>query len=104
MKKLFYSLSLLVAILALASCQENEETGEYDNWKVRNQQYVDSVARLADAGIGGWSKMVAFNLVDSVESLYPNNNHYIYIQKMEKDISLMVFLPEVNIPMKLTLT
>lgn len=84
MKKLFNSLSLLVAILALASCQENEETGEYDNWKVRNQQYVDSVAQLADAGIGGWSKMVAFNLVDSVESLYPNNNHYIYIQKMEK--------------------
>ncbi|MBQ6965226.1 MAG: FKBP-type peptidyl-prolyl cis-trans isomerase [Bacteroidaceae bacterium] len=65
------------------SCQENEEAGEYDNWQSRNQHYVDSIAQLANAGADGWSKMVAYTLVDSVENANPNNNHYIYFQKLE---------------------
>ena len=84
MKRLFYILPILATLLFLMSCSENEEAGEYDNWQARNQQYVDSIAQLANSGRNGWSKMVAFNLVDSVESLNPNNNHYIYIQKLEQ--------------------
>lgn len=84
MKRLFYILPILATLLFLTSCSENEEAGEYDNWQARNQQYVDSIAQLANSGRNGWSKMVAFNLVDSVESLNPNNSHYIYIQKLEQ--------------------
>jgi FKBP-type peptidyl-prolyl cis-trans isomerase FklB len=83
MKKLFYLLPFLATPLALGSCQENEEEGEYDNWQARNQHYVDSIARLADNGTDGWTKMVGYTLVDSVERLNPNNNHYVYIQKLE---------------------
>ncbi len=83
MKKLFYLLPFLATPLTLGSCQENEEEGEYDNWQARNQHYVDSIARLADNGTDGWTKMVGYTLVDSVERLNPNNNHYVYIQKLE---------------------
>lgn len=75
---------MLSLLLGLASCQENEEAGEYENWEARNQHYVDSIANLANAGTDGWTKMVAFNLVDSVERITPDNNHFIYIQKIEK--------------------
>lgn len=78
-----FTLALPLGGLVGISCQENEEVGEYDNWQARNQHYVDSIAYLADTGTDGWSKIVAFNLVDEVESLNPNNNHYIYIQKIE---------------------
>ena len=83
MKHFSYILSLFATLLVLSSCSENEEAGEYDNWQARNQHYVDSIARLADAGTDGWSKLVAFNLVDSIEKKTANNNHYIYIQKQE---------------------
>ena len=83
MKKISYILSLLTALVLMASCQENEEAGEYDNWQARNQQYVDSIAKLADNGTDGWTKMAAFTLMDSVERSHPDNNHFIYIQKLE---------------------
>ncbi|MBQ8673778.1 MAG: FKBP-type peptidyl-prolyl cis-trans isomerase [Bacteroides sp.] len=44
-KKLF-SFLLLGAVL-LASCDEVEEMGKYDNWQERNEAYMDSIARLA---------------------------------------------------------
>lgn len=89
MRKLCYILPILTILILFSSCSESEETGEYDNWRERNQQYVDSIARLADSGSNGWSKMAAFNLVDSVESINPNNNRYIYIQKLEQGTGSM---------------
>lgn len=83
MKKVFYILPILATLFVLSSCQENDEVGEYDNWQSRNQHYVDSIAALANAGTNGWSKIVAFNLVDSVASRSHNNNYYIYVQKLE---------------------
>ena len=50
MKRLFYILPILATLLFLTSCSENEEAGEYDNWQARNQQYVDSIAQLANSG------------------------------------------------------
>lgn len=82
-KRSLYILSLLALPLALCSCSETEEAGEHDNWKERNQHYVDSIAGLANAGRDGWTKFVAYNLNDSVEASHPNNNHYIYVQKLE---------------------
>ena len=75
---------LFSSLFILSSCSENDEVGEYDNWKERNQQYIDSIASLANTGTDGWSKMLSFTLMDSVENINPNNNHYIYIQKIEE--------------------
>ncbi len=79
-----YTLSLLAAFFLFTSCNEQEEAGEYDNWKERNQHYVDSIAYLADHNTDGWSKILAFNLDEEIEKLAPNNNHYVYIKKMDK--------------------
>ena len=81
MKRIIYILTLLAFLFV--SCSEKEETGEYDNWQARNQHYVDSIAALANAGTDGWSKLLAFNLVESENNPYLDNNHYVYIQKLE---------------------
>lgn len=83
MKKSLYIFTLLAAFLALSSCSESEEVGEFDNWKERNQLYVDSIAHLANTSTDGWTKIVAFNLSEEVEKANPNNNHFVYIQQIE---------------------
>ena len=84
MKRIIFISTIIMSLLSLGSCQEKEEAGEYDHWRVRDQEYVDSIARLADTGAYGWTKMVSYTLSDSVESINPNSNHYIYIQKLEQ--------------------
>ena len=81
MKKFVYILSLFAIILS--SCSEKDEVGEYDNWRARNQHYVDSIAALADAGSNGWTKIIAYNLMTKEERPDLNNNYYIYVQKLE---------------------
>lgn len=83
MKKILYILPMLI-LLFLSSCSENNEVGEYDNWPARNQHYVDSIAALADAGMYGWTKIIAYNLITREERPDLTNNHYIYVQKMEE--------------------
>ena len=73
----------MLAFLFLASCSENNEVGEYDNWLARNQHYVDSIAALANDGKDGWTKIIAYNLMTREERPDLTNNHYIYVQKLE---------------------
>ena len=73
----------MLALFFLASCSEKDEVGEYDNWRTRNQQYVDSIADLADAGKNGWTKIIAYNLITREARPDLNNNYYIYVQKLE---------------------
>lgn len=71
--------------LSFTSCTEKSEAGEYDNWKERNSAFVDSIATVCDRNAdGNWKRICAFNLNDSVEALAPNNQHYIYVHKLEK--------------------
>ncbi len=72
----------VLTTLLLVACSEKEEESEYVNWKERNQLYIDSIAAICELNEDGcWEKIVAFNLNDSVESMSPNNNHYIYVHK-----------------------
>ena len=47
MKKSFFCLLpfLLFTIGALVSCEEVEEASEYDNWRERNEAFIDSIRR-----------------------------------------------------------
>lgn len=47
MKKSFFCLLpfLLFAIGAMVSCEEVEEASEYDNWRERNEAFIDSIRR-----------------------------------------------------------
>lgn len=78
------AMAMLIAPMALgvASCAEVEEESEYVNWEKRNQAFIDSIAKVCSTNADGkWAKIVAYNINDSVESLKPNANHYIYIHK-----------------------
>lgn len=71
--------------LSLSSCSEKEEVGEYDNWQSRNSAFVDSIAQVCSRNAdGNWERICAYNLDDSVEALSPNNQHYVYVHKLEK--------------------
>ena len=83
MKKFFYILPILAALFVATACSDNEEAGEYDNWAERNQLYIDSIAALANSGTDGWSKLLGFNLDEARENASPDNNHYVYIKKLE---------------------
>ena len=74
---------LLLLGLLCFSCKEKSEADEYDNWRERNEHYVDSIATLARSGQGGWTMYKAYNLGDSLNMTGPNK-YYIYVQKLEE--------------------
>ena len=77
-------LAPIAAVLSIASCSTVEETSEYDNWQVRNQLKVDSIASVcANNAEGNWEKILSFDLDEDIENQNPNNNHYVYVQKLE---------------------
>ena len=57
--------ALLLALFTFASCDEKEETGDFDNWKERNAQYLDSIAGVARANTDGLWKVVLAEGLDS---------------------------------------
>ena len=68
-----YSLFLFVALMGLVSCDETEETGEYDNWTARNVAFIDSIAKVARANESGEWKVF---LVDGVNDTLQWDNQY----------------------------
>ncbi len=71
-----YPLFLFVALMALASCDETEEVGEYDNWAARNVAFIDSIANVARANESGdWKVFLAYGLNDTLQW---DNQYYVY--------------------------
>ena len=46
MSKKIYLFSLVLLALAFVSCSETEEVGKYDNWRARNEAFIDSLANV----------------------------------------------------------
>lgn len=46
MSKKVYLFSLVLLSLIFASCSETEEVGKYDNWRTRNEAFIDSLATV----------------------------------------------------------
>lgn len=44
MNKKFYLLPILLLVLVFTSCEETKEAGKYDNWRARNEAFIDSIA------------------------------------------------------------
>ena len=76
MKELKLLLWALVALLAFSSCDENTEEGEYDNWKERNIQFVDSIANVARTNADGSWKVFLTTGLDTAR-VWPNE-YYVY--------------------------
>lgn len=81
MKKTLFSL-LALCVFALCSCSESEEVSEFDNWKERNEHFIDSIASLANSNTDGWSKIKAYTMGDSL-GMNADKNYYIYVKTLE---------------------
>ena len=46
MSNKIYLFSLVLLALAFVSCSETEEVGKYDNWRARNEAFIDSLANV----------------------------------------------------------
>jgi len=76
---------LAVMLVMLTACSEKDEVGEYDNWKSRNQHFIDSIAQVATANIdGSWEVIKAFSIGDDNKLYAGNVNNYIYVKKLQK--------------------
>lgn len=48
-----------------ASCEETAEVDEYANWQERNIEFIDSIAKVAQANVdGNWLRVLSFKLND----------------------------------------
>ncbi|MBQ7686472.1 MAG: FKBP-type peptidyl-prolyl cis-trans isomerase [Bacteroidaceae bacterium] len=79
-----FHLCLLPLVLCLFSCSEKDEVSEFDNWRDRNQAFIDSIARVAQTNAdGSWEIIKAFNLGDDASLYQGMNNYFIYVKKLE---------------------
>lgn len=44
MNKKIYLLPILLLVLVLTSCEETKEVGKFDNWRARNEAFIDSLS------------------------------------------------------------
>ena len=50
MNKKIYLLPLLLLALIFVSCEETKEATKFDNWRARNEGYIDSLKTVFDTG------------------------------------------------------
>ena len=82
MRRLGFLILSALTFLAVCSCSEKEEVGEYDNWQERNQQFLDSIAGVCKANAdGSWVRLRAFNLATNDSTELPSA-YYIYVKKL----------------------
>lgn len=82
LKKFIMPLMAICTMFFAVSCEESEEVSEYDNWKPRNEHYLDSIADLARCNEGGWVQIPAYTMGDNIGENASKSN-YIYVKKLE---------------------
>lgn len=70
MTKKFYLLPALLIALTFAACNETAEVGEYDNWRERNEAFIDSLQRVYDAKTDPALKKVVYPRDKSINIFY----------------------------------
>ena len=90
-KSIFWVLGLLFSVsFAVSSCEETEGVVDpYFNWEERNQLYIDSIARVAQANLG--DEVGQWKMILSYKQTPPNlngsdkdANDYVYCKILEK--------------------
>lgn len=75
-------LSALMALVCFMSCSESDEAGEFDNWRNRNAQYIDSIADVAHANTEGDWKIFLADGLDA--SAHWSNEDYVYCKVLQQ--------------------
>lgn len=82
MKDIKTLLLLLSFMLVFVACDETDEVGEYDNWSVRNTEFLDSIADVARKNVtGDWKIFLAYGINDTLQW---DNQYYVYCQVLRK--------------------
>lgn len=81
MKDLRIFTLLFCALVALASCEESDSVGEFDNWEERNTQFIDSIAAVARANADGKWTVALYQGLD--ESKVWGNEFYVYCHSLQ---------------------
>lgn len=85
-KQLRKALSILLLLGTVmgsfTSCEETAVVNEFANWKVRNAEFIDSIAAVAEANADGkWLRMLSFKLNETNidgDSIEYDTEDYIY--------------------------
>ena len=77
--------AFIAATLSFTACSDKEEAGEYDNWKARNDQFLDSIAKVAKANADGkWVVCQSYTLGDDTGLYEDDPQNFIYMHYIEK--------------------
>lgn len=84
---------LFLFSLTVMSCEE--DTGlvnPYGNWKERNQQYLDSIAKVAKENPGEWKIIHTYQFPEPTDPLVAKNvNDYVYCKVLESGDGIYPF-------------
>lgn len=89
-KSIFWLIGLLFSTsLAVTSCEETDGAVDpYFNWQERNELYIDSIARIANANLGNevgqWKAVHTYKFNPPVNDLNPDVNDYVYCRILKK--------------------
>ena len=90
MKKYLVSLlSVLLALVLFANCEETKELPEFDNWKQKNSLFIDSIANVARANTDGdWRVYIA----EGCDTLETANEYFVYCKILESGSGTVRYL------------
>ena len=85
-KSIFWVLGLLFSVsLVVTSCEETDGTVDpYFNWEERNQLYIDSIARVANANPDQWKVLHTYKFNPPINDLSPDVNDYVYCKVLKE--------------------
>ena len=89
-KSILWVIGLLFSVsFAVTSCEETDGAVDpYFNWRERNELYIDSIARVAEANLGNevgqWKKVHTYKFVPPINDLNPDVNDYVYCRVIKK--------------------
>ena len=84
-KNIFWILGLLMAVsFTIVSCDETTGIPDpYTDWELRNQAYIDSIAKVAKANPDQWRTIHTFKFDPPLNDLNPDVNDYVYCRILE---------------------
>ena len=85
-KSILWIIGCLFSVsLAVTSCDETDGAVDpYFNWEERNQLFIDSIAKVANANPDQWKVIHTFKSVPPMNDLNPDVNDYVYCKVLSE--------------------
>ena len=89
-KSILWVIGLLFSVsFTVVSCDETTGVPDpYTDWEIRNQLYIDSIAKVAKANlgeeVGQWKVIHTYKFVPPLNELNPDVNDYVYCRVIKK--------------------